>query len=170
MLPRLIALPALLIAFLAAPIAARAHGAGGQHGVPHQQKSAYLFAVGIEGGFTGSTMTATVYPGGRIEIEREGAGRGPHTTVKNVPLSGSAVKTVLQIARSNNVYAIPKSVQNATFGADIPVRFITVPTKNGEQRVQAMGSENNHVDGADAFFPVWGLLYALAGYPSQLGG
>jgi hypothetical protein len=128
-----------------------------------------LFSVGIQGGFIGAVMTATVYGDGRVQTVRQGAGRPVRSAVVTVPLSRSALKKVVQLAQRTRVFALPKSLQDQQFGADIPVLSLRLYTTSGIKSVHATGGENSHVKGTEAFFPIWGLLYALAGYPSQLG-
>jgi hypothetical protein len=38
----------------------------------------------------------------------------------------------------------------------------------GQRSVHAMGGETSHAAGSQAFFPIWSLLYAIAGYPPQI--
>jgi hypothetical protein len=134
-----------------------------------QATSLPLFSVGIQGGFTGIIMDASVYADGRVTVTRQGGGRSTRTAETTVPLSVSAVKLAVKAARTTGVFSIPKSVQNATFGADVPVRVLRILDGTRIRTVRAMGSEVNHVRGAGSLFPVWGLLYALAGYPAQVG-
>lgn len=138
------------------------------HGRSHAPSSAPLFSVGIQGGFTGATMLATVYSDGRVSTVRQGAGRGKTVAETRVPLSLTAVTTVIQAARKSGALKIPKALQDRTFGADIPVLSFRLHTGRGVQAVHAMGSETDHVPGTEPFFPIWGLLYAIAGYPGQL--
>lgn len=139
--------------------------------VRHAQPAAAqrLFTVGIQGGFTGAMMRATVYADGRVTIARQGAGRPLRQEERTVPLSLTAVAAARTLARQQRIYAIPAAVQQQTFGADVPILVLTVYSGGRTRTVQATGSERNHVSGTERFFPVWGLFYALAGYPSQLG-
>jgi hypothetical protein len=128
-----------------------------------------LFVVGITGGFTGIQMVASVYRDGRVVTVRRGAGRSNAPVETHVPLSRNAVQVVLGAAVRSHVFAIPRSVQDAVFGADIPVLFFRVATTTGVRRVHVMGGESSHPAGSQAFFPIWSLLYAIAGYPPQVG-
>jgi hypothetical protein len=128
-----------------------------------------LFAIGIQGGFTGAVMRATVFDNGAVSIDRSGAGRAPSTEHVTVPLSAGAVRAAVQLASRRHIFAIPRAAQNAVFGADIPVLSLTVYTSRGVHRVRAMGSETNHAPGTQRFFPMWTLFDALAGYPRQIG-
>jgi hypothetical protein len=60
-------------------------------------------------------------------------------------------------------------LQNATFGADVPVVFLKVYTARGVKAVHATGTGNSHIQGTGKFFSLWGIFYALAGYPPQVG-
>jgi hypothetical protein len=127
-----------------------------------------LFKVGISGGFTGATMRASVYRDGRVVIIRNGVGNSGTPTESRVPLSVGAVTAVLATAQRRHVLAIPRAAQDAVFGADIPVLSFTLWTNRGQFSVHAMGGEGSHAPGTRAFFPIWNLLYALAGYPPQI--
>jgi hypothetical protein len=127
-----------------------------------------LFAVGIRGGFTGVQMVASVYGDGRVVTIRRGAGQAPTPVETRVPLSRGAVQVVLGAAVRSQVFAIPRSVQDAVFGADVPVLSFRMATTRGVLRVHVMGGERSHPAGSQAFFPIWSLLYALAGYPPQV--
>jgi hypothetical protein len=127
-----------------------------------------LFVVGISGGFTGATMRASVYRDGRVVTVRTGAGGSGVPAETHVPLSVGAVAAVLGAAQRSHVFAIPRAAQDAIFGADIPVLSFRISTSRGQRAVHAMGGENSHASGTMAFFPIWSLLYALAGYPTQL--
>ena len=159
----------LLMAMVAGTAAASptraAHLSG--HALPATARR--LFTVGIQGGFTGAIMRATVYADGQVLIARQGAGRPLHDEQKTLPISLTAVAAARTLARQQKIYAIPKSVQQQTFGADVPILVLTVYSGGQAKTVQATGSERNHVPGTGKFFPVWGLFYALAGYPSQVG-
>jgi hypothetical protein len=126
-----------------------------------------LFTLGIAGGIAGATMTATVYGDGTVVIDRTGAGSTPHTTL-TVPVETAAVKAAVALARARGVFAIPHKAQDAVIGADIPVRSLTVYTAHGTQSVHAMGGPSTHAPRTAGFFAVWGLFYALAGYPAQI--
>lgn len=147
-------LPALLAASYPPPAAA--------------QSATPLFAVGIDGGFTGALMRATVYRDGTVAIVRSGAGRPERRESRTVPLSVAAVRAAVRLARQRHVFAIPLSAQNATIGADIPVLSLTVYGTAGALSVHAMGLDRSHPAGTGKFFPIWGIFYALAGYPSQV--
>ena len=127
-----------------------------------------LFVVGIQGGFTGVQMVASVYRDGRVVTVRRGAGRSGTPVETRIPLNPKAVQIVLQAAVRNHVFAIPRSVQDAVFGADIPVLSLRFVTRSGARSVHVMGGESSHPAGSQAFFPIWSLLYALAGYPPQI--
>ena len=86
----------------------------------------------------------------------------------HVPLYRSSVAAAVAEASRARVFSIPRSIQDKVFGADIPVLSFTIYTGGGARSVHAMGGESNHVPGTAAFFRVWGLLYALAGYPPQV--
>jgi hypothetical protein len=129
--------------------------------------AAHLFDVGIAGGFTGASMTASVYADGTVVVVRRGVGSPPRETL-SLPLDPSAVKASIGVARRHHVFALPRSVQDAVIGADIPVRSLTVYTSHGVQTVHAMGSPGGHAPGTKAFFTSWSLFYALAGYPPQI--
>jgi hypothetical protein len=128
-----------------------------------------VFAVGIQGGFTGVQMIALVYGDGRVLTVRKGAGRSNAPLETHVPLSRKAVQVVLQAAVRRHVFAIPHSVQDAVFGADIPILSFRFVTNRGIRSVHVMGGESSHPPGSQTFFPIWSLLYALAGYPPQVG-
>jgi hypothetical protein len=127
-----------------------------------------LFVVGIQGGFTGVQMVASVYRDGRVVTLRRGAGRSSTPVETRVPLSRNAVQVVLGAAVRGHVFAIPRSVQDAVFGADIPVLSFRFVTTSGARSVHVMGGESSHPAGSQAFFPIWSLLYAIAGYPPQV--
>lgn len=127
-----------------------------------------LFTVGISGGFTGARMRAQVYVTGEVRTLREGANSPKTVAETRVPLSRGAVQAVLDAAARTRVFTISRSVQDRTFGADIPVLSFAVATNSGVRSVHIMGTEGSHPAGSGAFFPIWGLLYALAGYPSQI--
>jgi len=78
------------------------------------------------------------------------------------------VVAVFKAAQRSHVFAIPRAVQDAVFGADIPVLSFSISTTRGQRSVQAMGGETSHAAGSQAFFPIWSLLYAIAGYPPQI--
>jgi hypothetical protein len=128
-----------------------------------------LFAVGIKGGFIGIQMMASVYGDGRVFTVRKGAGRSNTPLETHVPLSRKAVQVVLKAAVRGHVFAIPRTVQDAVFGADIPILSFRIMTNRGIRSVHVMGGESSHPPGSQAFFPIWNLLYALAGYPTQIG-
>jgi hypothetical protein len=128
-----------------------------------------LFTVGISGGFTGAEMIASVYGNGRVLAVHQGTSGAPRTVETHVPLSRGAVQAVLNLAVRNHVFAIPRSVQDAVFGADIPVLSFRIATNRGGRSVHVMGTEGSHPAGSQAFFPVWNLLYAIAGYPPHIG-
>jgi hypothetical protein len=128
-----------------------------------------LFTVGIRGGFTGAQMVASVYGDGRVLTVRRGTGASPTTVETHVPLSRGAVQTVLAAAVRSHVFAIPRSVQDAAFGADIPVLSFRIVTTRGARSVHVMGTEGSHPADSQAFFPIWSLLHAIAGYPPQIG-
>lgn len=128
-----------------------------------------LFTIGIQGGFTGVIMRASVHADGSVLIQRKGGGRALHETRTSVPLTRSAVTTAVQLAERQHVFTLPKTLQNATFGADVPVVSLTVYTARGVKEVHATGTGNSHVRGTEKFFSIWGIFYALAGYPSQVG-
>src|ERR1700736_3089578 len=90
-----------------------------------------LFAVGISGGFTGAEMVASVYLAGRVLTVHQGTGGSPTTVETRVPLSRGAVQTVLEAAVRGHVFAIPRGVQNAVFGADVPVLSFRIATTRG---------------------------------------
>ena len=127
-----------------------------------------LFVVGIKGGFTGIQMVASVYRDGRVVTVRRGAGQSNAPVETRVPLSRDAVQIVLGAAVRSHVFAIPRNVQDAVFGADIPVLSLRFVTTSGARSVHVMGGESSHPAGSQAFFPTWSLLYALAGYPPQV--
>jgi hypothetical protein len=133
-----------------------------------QDPSKPLFAVGISGGFTGAQMLASVYRNGRVLTIRRGAGNSSVPAETRVSLSLSAVAAVLTAAQRSHVFAIPRSVQDAVFGADIPVLSLRIATTRGQRSVHAMGGETTHAAGSQTFFPIWSLLYAIAGYPPQI--
>ena len=114
-------------------------------------------------------MIASVYRDGRVVTVRQGAGRSGTPVETRVPLSVIAVQKVLGWAVSSHVFSIPRSVQDAVFGADIPVLSLSIATNSGVRRVHVMGGEFSHPPGSAAFFPLWSLLDALAGYPPQVG-
>jgi hypothetical protein len=114
-------------------------------------------------------MVASVFGDGRVVTVRQGGGRSGAPQESRVPLSRGAVKAVLDLAVRRHVFDIPRSSQDAVFGADVPVLSFRISTTSGVRRVHAMGSEGNHAPGTGSFFPVWALLYALARYPSQVG-
>jgi hypothetical protein len=128
-----------------------------------------LFTVGISGGFTAAEMLASVYGDGRVLTVHQGTGGSPRTVETNVPLSRSAVQTVLNAAVRSHVFSIPRSVQDATFGADIAVLSFRIATNHGVRSVHVMGTEGSHPARSQAFFPIWNLLYAIAGYPPHIG-
>ena len=111
-------------------------------------------------------MRADVYVDGRVTIERRGVGH-PGTVETHVLVSRRAVQIILTVAEQHGVFRIPTSVQNGQFGADIPVLSLSMFTTHGERSVHATGTETHHVAGVGAFFPIWSLLYAVAGYPPQ---
>jgi hypothetical protein len=127
-----------------------------------------LFTVGISGGFTGVQMVASAYRDGRVLTVRLGLGRSSAPVETRVPLSLGAVQAVLGAAMRSHVFAIPRSVQDAVFGADVPVLTFRIATTRGVRSVHVMGGERNHPAGSQAFFPIWSLLYAIAGYPPQV--
>ena len=129
-----------------------------------------LFKVGISGGFTGAHMLASVYRDGRVLTVRRGVGNSGAPLETRVPLSVSAVVAVFKAAQRSHVFAIPRAVQDAVFGADIPVLSFSISTTRGQRSVHAMGGETSHAAGSQAFFPIWSLLYAIAGYPPQIQG
>jgi hypothetical protein len=128
-----------------------------------------LFTVGISGGFTGAEMLASVYGDGRVLAVHQGTGGAPRTVETNVPLSRGAVQAVLNLAVRSHVFAIPRSVQDAVFGADIPLLSFRITSNRGARSVHVMGTEGSHPAGSQVFFPVWNLLYAIAGYPPHIG-
>jgi hypothetical protein len=84
---------------------------------PADDPSKPLITVDIRGGFTGAQMVASVYRDGRVVTVRH-AGRSSTRVETRVPLSHGAVQTVLAAAVRSHVFAIPRSVQDAVFGAD----------------------------------------------------
>jgi hypothetical protein len=113
-------------------------------------------------------MVASVYRDGRVVTVRRGAGRSGTPVETRVPLSRDAVQIVLGAAVRNHIFTIPRSVQDAVFGADIPVLSFRFVTTSGARCVHVMGGESSHPAGSQAFFPIWSLLYALAGYSPQV--
>jgi hypothetical protein len=127
-----------------------------------------VFTVGISGGFTGVQMVASADRDGRVLTVRLGLGRSSAPVETRVPLSLGAVQVVLGQATRSHVFAVPRSVQDAVFGADVPVLTFRIATTRGVRSVHVMGGERNHPAGSQAFFPIWSLLYAIAGYPPQV--
>jgi hypothetical protein len=127
-----------------------------------------LFTVGISGGFTGVQMVASAYRDGHVLTVRLGLGRSSAPAETRVPLSRGAVQVVLEAAVRSHVFAIPRSVQDAVSGADVPVLSFRIATTRGVLGVHVMGGEGSHPAGSGAFFPIWSLLYAVAGYPPQI--
>jgi hypothetical protein len=158
----------LLFLILAIAVPIGTAFAANVHGRVHAPAASPLFSVGLAGGITGTSMHATVYADGTVSVTRQGASQHPSAQY-TVPLTVSSVRQVTHLARLTRVFAIPKDVQNKSFGSDIPIRSFTIYTASGQRTVKAYGSEGSHVQGTAAFFPVWGLLHALAGYPPQLG-
>ncbi len=139
------------------------------HGGTVEARTLPLFTVGIEGGFTGTIMHASVYPDGTVIIERQGGGRPARESHATVPLNRGAVTAAVRLAQHRQVFSLSKTAQDATFGADIPIVSLTVHTSRGDRSVHAMGTERSHAPGTGRLFPVWGIFYALAGYPTQFG-
>jgi hypothetical protein len=163
----LVALPAIVNAkmVVAAPLPGRASTAINLPVDPSKP----LYDVGISGGFTGASMVATVYGNGQVRIvRRRGAGERQET-IGSVPLVRSGVLAVARLAERNGALAIPKATQDRPYGADIPVLSFRLYTTGGVKSAHVMGVAGSHLPGTGAFFPIWALLHALAGYPSQLG-
>ena len=98
-----------------------------------QDPSKPLFTVGISGGFTGAHMLAAVYRDGRVLTVRRGVGNSGAPLETRVPLSVSAVVAVFKAAQRSHVFAIPRAVQDAVFGADIPVLSFSISTTGGNE-------------------------------------